>query len=223
VHAPDELTAFVRREHPRLVAAMTLLLDDRAVAEEIAQEALLRAASRWERVSELRSPGGWTHRVAVHLATSQLRRRRLERRARARLAETEAVEAVDSVTALTVRRALAALSPRDRRLLVLHHVLGWSAVELADHDGGTPEAMRQRLVRARAALRAELGHVGWSIELGASTTPTPTPATGAVADDHLRPGDGQRSLDRGQRSLDHDPTAMVSRPRTHAEEHSDVR
>jgi RNA polymerase sigma factor (sigma-70 family) len=217
VHAPDALTAFVRREHPRLVAAMTLLLDDRAVAEEIAQEALLRAASRWERVGELRSPGGWTHRVAVHLATSQLRRRRLERRARARLAEPDVVDAVDTTTALTVRRALAELSPRDRRLLVLHHVLGWSAVELADHDGGTPEAMRQRLVRARAALRAELGDGGWTAEglddAGPART-TPRPRVGGTAD--------ERTV-HGQRSLDHDPTAMVPRPRAHAEEHSDVR
>jgi RNA polymerase sigma-70 factor (ECF subfamily) len=136
---------------------MTLLLDDRAVAEEVAQEALLRAASRWERVSTLASPGGWTHRVAVHLATSQLRRRALERRARSRFRPDEVEDAVDSATALTVRAGLAQLSERDRRLLVLHHVLGWSAVELADHDGGTPEAMRQRLVRARAALRAVLG------------------------------------------------------------------
>lgn len=172
---PDELTAFVRREHPRLVAAMTLLLDDRAVAEEVAQEALLRAASRWERVSTLASPGGWTHRVAVHLATSQLRRRALERRTRSRFRAEEVEEAVDSATALTVRAALAELSERDRRLLVLHHVLGWSAAELADHDGGTPEAMRQRLVRARAALRAVLG-ADLEIDL---TSPTSRPLAAA--------------------------------------------
>lgn len=152
--APDELTAFVRREHPRLVAAVDLLLDDRAVAEEVAQEALLRVASRWERVRALNSPGGWAHRVAINLATSQLRRRRVERRARARL--VVAAHTSDQTTALMVREALQKLSQRQRRVLVLRHVLDWSAAQIADLDGGSQEAVRQQLTRARAALREHL-------------------------------------------------------------------
>ncbi len=155
---PAELTAFVRREHPRLVRAVHLLLDDHAVAEEVAQEALLRTASRWEQVSAMDSPGGWTHRVAVNLATSQLRRRRLERRARSRTTPAEeVVGAPDTATAIIVRTALRALPEPQRRILVLRHVLDWTTADIADLDGASPEAVRQRLTRARAALREQLG------------------------------------------------------------------
>jgi RNA polymerase sigma factor (sigma-70 family) len=156
--APAEVVAFVRREHPRLVRAADLLLGDRAVAEEVAQEALLRAVSRWEHVGSLASPGGWTHRVAVNLATSQLRRRRLERRARTRLGPSpEPAPVQDTATALAVRAALAALPEHHRRVLVLRHVLDWSTAQIAAEDGVTDAAVRQRLHRAREALREELG------------------------------------------------------------------
>jgi RNA polymerase sigma factor (sigma-70 family) len=157
VDAPAELTAFVRREHPRLVRAADLLLDDRAVAEEVAQEALLRAASRWEHVSGLAAPGGWVHRVAINLATSQLRRRRAERRARERLAGRQDPPPADPDTAMAVREAVRELPDRQRRVLVLRHVLGWSAVEIADLEGGSADAVRQQLRRARGALRDALG------------------------------------------------------------------
>ena len=84
---PDgaDAVAFCAEEFPRLAGALSLYLGDRAIAEELAQEALLKACRRWERVSQLESPGGWTWRVARNLAKSHLRRRRAERRARARL------------------------------------------------------------------------------------------------------------------------------------------
>lgn len=155
MEAPDELVAFVRREQPRLVRAVGLLIGDRAVAEEVAQEALLRAASRWEQVSRLASPGGWTHRVAINLATSTLRRRAAERRARARLHADTTTDAVDA-TGLAVRQALASLPERQRRVLVLRHVLDWTVQEITELDGGSAQAVRQQLFRARSALRAHL-------------------------------------------------------------------
>lgn len=155
--APAALHRFVEVEHPRLVRTVDLLLGDRAVAEEIAQEALLRAAARWEHVSDLESPGGWTHRVAINLATSQLRRRRIARRARARLADPGVVDAPDTATAMTVRDALGRLPMAQRRLLVLRYVAGFSGREIGDLDRTRPDTVRQQLRRAREALRTELG------------------------------------------------------------------
>jgi len=156
VSAPTELVAFVHRERPRLVRAVELLLDDRAIAEEIAQEALVRACSHWERVGTLASPGGWTHRVAINLATSQLRRRRLERRSRSRIAREDVHHGPDLATSLLVREALATLPAKQRRILVLRHVLGWTAAEIGDLEGASPEAIRQHLHRARDAMRRHL-------------------------------------------------------------------
>lgn len=154
--APPELVAFIERERPRLVRACHLLLDDHATAEEIAQESLLRAASRWERVGQLSSPGGWVHRVAVNRATSQLRRWQAERRAHARLRPDEHESSPDTTVAVEIRRGLSALPLKTRRLLILRYVLDWSADDIAEADGVRSDAVRQRLHRAREALRHEL-------------------------------------------------------------------
>lgn len=162
MNAPQDLVAFVAAEQPRLVRACHLLLDDHAVAEEIAQEALVRAASRWEQVRALDSPGGWTHRVALNLATSQLRRARLERRARARIGDDHAHADTSAHVpeALAVRAALQQLPRSQRRVLVLRHVLQWRASEIAELDGVPAASVRKRLTRARTALREELTAAG---------------------------------------------------------------
>ena len=65
---------------PRLVAAVSYHCGDVHVAEELVQEALVRACRRWSRVSGMASPEGWAYRVAVNLATSRWRRQQAERR-----------------------------------------------------------------------------------------------------------------------------------------------
>ena len=57
------------------------LSGSRAAAEDIAQEAFLRAYQNWERVGSCEHQATWVRRVATNLATSGLRRRLLEARA----------------------------------------------------------------------------------------------------------------------------------------------
>jgi RNA polymerase sigma-70 factor (ECF subfamily) len=58
----------------------------RSVAEDLAQETMVRAHQRWERVSRYEVPAAWVRRVAINLATNTRARRRSEKRALARLA-----------------------------------------------------------------------------------------------------------------------------------------
>lgn len=81
---PDDLSAFCQREHPRLVGALSLYCGDALLAQELAQEALVRVCQRWEQVHAKGSPQAWAHRVALNLAHSWYRRRSAERRALAR-------------------------------------------------------------------------------------------------------------------------------------------
>ena len=76
-----ELTGFCREAWPRLVGALSLSTGDRHVAEELAQEALVRVCERWNEVQVMESPMGWAHRVGFNLASSHYRRREAERRA----------------------------------------------------------------------------------------------------------------------------------------------
>src|SRR5688572_8126222 len=106
----DEVTAFVIREFPRLVGALDLYVGDLGVAEELAQEALMRACARWRHVRTLQSPGGWTYRVGINLACSHLRRRQAEVRARRRVGpQVEAVDDEDIALRDTVRAAVLTL------------------------------------------------------------------------------------------------------------------
>ena len=76
---------FYRAELPRLVALARALCGG-AVADDVAQEAMLAAYRRWRHVSELDYPEAWVRRTCSNLAMSQYRRRLVELRAVTRLA-----------------------------------------------------------------------------------------------------------------------------------------
>lgn len=106
----------------------------------------------------MESPGGWTHRVALNLATSRFRRLAAGRRATRRLAASEPLVREDPafLDAEPVWRAVAALPVRQRSAVVLRHALGWSVEEVAGHLGCSDQAVRNLTHRGLAALRDEL-------------------------------------------------------------------
>jgi hypothetical protein len=55
----EAFDAFYQHEFARLAGALRLVTGDRAVAEELAQEAMLRAYRAWPRVSAMDRPGAW--------------------------------------------------------------------------------------------------------------------------------------------------------------------
>lgn len=149
---------FCRAAYPRLVGALALHCGDRHLAEDFAQEALLRACRSWSRVRVLQSPIGWTYRVGAHLSTSSARRRSAEGRAldRARAAAGDVVAAPDSELALDVATALASLSESHRGVVLLRYQLGLTAVEAAEVLDTTPEAVRALTYRALKVLRTHV-------------------------------------------------------------------
>lgn len=159
MEAPADLVAFCRRQHPQLVRLLDLYIGDLGTAEELAQEALLRACERWERVGDLQEPDAWLRTVAMNLARSHWRRRGAERRARARVESYARVPAAqaDADEAVTVRTALQRLPEKQRRVLVLRYFAGLPAADVAAVVGGTAGNVRVITHRAVAALRAELG------------------------------------------------------------------
>jgi RNA polymerase sigma-70 factor (ECF subfamily) len=55
-----------------------------------------------------------------------------------------------------VRRALAALAPRDAEILLLKYTEDWNYHQIAEHLGVSHAAVEARLHRARARMRQEL-------------------------------------------------------------------
>lgn len=150
--------AFCVAAYPRLVAALGHVVGDRAVAEELAQESLVRAHQRWRRVSQLDSPLGWAVHVGTNLARSHLRRRVLARRVDRQLTADAPTAHLDpdAAEAVAVRAAMAALSLPQREAVVLRFVVGLTAVEAGRVLGIEPAAVRARTHRALGVLRGRL-------------------------------------------------------------------
>lgn len=153
-----ELDAFCRREHPRLVGALTLHCGDRWVAADLAQEVLAQVCADWSRVSRMQSPGAWVHRVAMNLCTSHFRRRTAERAARARYQARQVPEApAEPAEALAVRRAVGALPVRQRTALVLRYYSDLTIEQTAAAMNVAPGTVKSLTHQALAALRTSAG------------------------------------------------------------------
>lgn len=153
------LQEFLHTAYPRLVAAVALASGSRPAAEDAVQEALLRAWERSEAGEEIRSLNAWVTAVALNLARSGLRRLRSERRARARLRGASWVEdlAARADSRIDVRRALAALTHRQREAVVLRYYLQLDTQEIATALRINEGTVKSTLFRARAALADALG------------------------------------------------------------------
>lgn len=130
-----------------------------ARAEELAQDAFVRA---WQALPGFRHDsafGTWLHRLAVNTALMDLRRR----------AGAEALETGDDVLefqaapaarrdlGMDLEKLVAGLPPRARAVLVLHDVEGWKHEEIARELGMAVGSSKAQLHRARGLLRARLG------------------------------------------------------------------
>ena len=150
----DDYTTFFRGQLRSLVAlAAAIAGADRA--EEIAQEALLRAHREWDRIARYDKPGAWVRRVTINLATSSRRRRLSERRALQRVAARPQLDApppeVDGFWAL-VRR----LPDRQAAAVALFYLDDLSIAEIADALDCAEGTAKAHLHQGRRALAAHL-------------------------------------------------------------------
>jgi RNA polymerase sigma-70 factor (sigma-E family) len=153
--APREFVALYEQEHSRLVGALGLLVGDRYLAEELAQEALIRVCRDWEKVRRLDRPAAWLHRVAVNLAMSSHRRRRAEQRMLRRVStrDSDTVHDADTATAETVRGALRQLPIDLRAVVVLRFYADLSVTDTAGVLRIPEGTVKTKTRRALAVLR----------------------------------------------------------------------
>jgi RNA polymerase sigma factor (sigma-70 family) len=146
---------FVETESARFHGALRLLTRDRAEAEDLMQEALLKVWERWGHVRALDDPTGYLYRTAMNLHRKRLRRAAVAVRhaiSRPHRDELDEIESRD-----TVLRALATLSPRQRMSLVLMDLLGYSSEDAAQLMGVKATTVRVLASQGRAALRDSMG------------------------------------------------------------------
>lgn len=138
------------------MGALTLYCGDAGVAEELAQDALVRCREKWAHVAGADRPGAYAHRVAINLANSRFRRHRAERRAMRRAGEqvSEAHHDPCGADGLAVRSAVSSLPQRQREVIVRRFFLDEDVATVADAMGLAPGSVRSATSRALKALRA---------------------------------------------------------------------
>jgi RNA polymerase sigma factor (sigma-70 family) len=152
--------ALYRRHVRRIFAVVWRLVGGvEARAEELTQDAFVRA---WQALPGFRQDsafGTWMHRLAVNTALMDLRSR----------AGAESLEIDDSALefhaapsqrrdlGLDLEKVVAKLPPRARAVLVLHDVEGWKHEEIAAELGMAVGSSKAQLHRARGLLRNLLG------------------------------------------------------------------
>ncbi len=152
----DEFTAFMAAASPELLRTAWLLVGDPHRAEELAQQALVRTYTAWPRVRG-GNPAAYARRTLVNLRTDTWRRRRREvLTAPDDLPETVAAPAGGAEDRDEVVRALATLTARQRRVVVLRHLVGLTEQEVADDLGVSVGTVKSTASRALASLRALL-------------------------------------------------------------------
>jgi RNA polymerase sigma factor (sigma-70 family) len=166
--ARGEMAAFetlYRRHAGRVHGAIARLVGGHgARAEDLTQEAFVRA---WQALPAFRFESAfstWLHRLAVNTALMELRSRRSrpQDEGDGDDAVFELLGSADSAghnTALSMdlERAVATLPPRARAVLVLYDVEGWKHEEIAAELGMAVGSSKAQLHRARSLLRERLG------------------------------------------------------------------
>jgi RNA polymerase sigma-70 factor (sigma-E family) len=151
----EEFREFFAGQYARLCWLGLLLTGDRAEAEELAQEALVRTWWRWA-VHRPDDPPAYARKVLVNRRRSLLRRAGVEARFLART-RAEPVPPPGDEQAIVLWQAVQALPPRQRAVLVLRFHEDLTETEVARLLGLPIGTVKSLAHRGLARLRARLG------------------------------------------------------------------
>lgn len=148
----------VGQHHPAMARVAFVICGDPDLARDATQSAW---AIAWHRLDTVRDPdrlGSWLVAIAANEARQAVRRR--NRRPVVDLSAAVSIEADDdpgeSMAVVDLQRALARLTPDQRRLLALRFVARLDSSEIAAHLGMSASGVRSRLSRVVDRLRAEM-------------------------------------------------------------------
>ena len=167
-------SALVERYASPAVNIAARLVNDRAIAEELAQEAFVRAFSRLATYDQERRFSSWFFQILRNLAVDHLRRRRIDTVSLDGLVSAgyagppdEAPsaspddEAERRALASALAEAIAGLRYEFREVVVLKYQEGLSVDEIADILGLPEGTVKTHLHRARKELASAMTAAGW--------------------------------------------------------------
>jgi RNA polymerase sigma-70 factor (ECF subfamily) len=170
----DAYTALVSRYATAAINVAARLVSDRALAEELAQEAFVRAFARLETYDPARRFAPWFFQILHHVVVDHLRRRRVDTTSLDTLVTAGYAGPADdhresSPGAETERRALEAalsqalghLRAEFREAVVLKYQHDFSVEDIAGVLGVPEGTVKTYLYRARKQLAELLAAAGW--------------------------------------------------------------
>jgi RNA polymerase sigma-70 factor (ECF subfamily) len=144
--------------YPDMYRYAAWLSRDRAIAEDVVQEALLRAWRSLESLRDDASARAWLLTIVRRENARYFEKKRLETVDIDNLTATQAALVAEQAdeSLVDMRRAIYELDDDYREPLVLQVLMGYSTIEIADHMGLKQGAVLTRLHRARAKLKAAM-------------------------------------------------------------------
>lgn len=144
---------------PDLLRFAFWLARDRALAEDVVQEALLRAWKSFDSLEQAASARHWLLTIVRRELARVYERKRLEVQDVDALiaAESDVLAVDDDAGLLEVREAIFRLDDDYREPLVMQVLMGFTTEEIATQMGLAQGAVLTRLFRARQKLRVMLG------------------------------------------------------------------
>lgn len=159
-----DFDAFYAASSRRVLGHVFAMTGNRAEAEDAVAEAYVKAWERWASVSDCDSPEAWVRRVASRIAVSSWRKAINRLKAHHRSETTFELDGL-SPDHVALVHALRQIPAEQRRVIVLHHLVGSSVAEISAEVGSPVGTVKARLARGRAALAVlladedELGQV----------------------------------------------------------------
>ena len=158
---PNRLEELVNTYEPTLYRAALAILGDAHEAEDAVQDTFLRALRAWPGFRGDCAVETWLVRIAINVCKRQLRSPwRLLRAPQESLdsLRMEGPEPPDD----TLVRAIQALPPKYREVIILYYYQEWKAWEIAQRLHVPVSTVTVRLSRARGLLKERLK--GWYYE-----------------------------------------------------------
>ncbi|HEY6450917.1 MAG TPA: sigma-70 family RNA polymerase sigma factor [Candidatus Cybelea sp.] len=149
----EALEPLIAAVWPEAYRVALVILRDRGLAEDAAQEACAAIARSLTSLKSSDAFAAWSYKIVVSHALASARRRR----------RTESLDALadrgvgfDRSGTLDLYAALASLTPLQRAAILLRYYAGLSSSEISAATGVPSPTVRFHLMRARRALRTAL-------------------------------------------------------------------
>lgn len=153
---------------PRVYSVIRRLAGSDALAEDLSQDAWIRAFRKLHLFHGKSSFGTWMYRLATNTALNRLRRQGRREEVETEGDPRRAPPSVDDavIDRRVLSEALDALAPGYRQVLVLHDVEGYTHAEIGEKLGVAEGTSKSQLHKARARMRELIAPVPERSEAG---------------------------------------------------------